>query len=97
MPGGARPIAVDDPEVVKAADFAMGEAFSAKNDQKADHFKVVSATAQVVNGKRIEIVVEVHRPDGDCVVRQFGVWNRAGPPGQFLVENTPLDSECTTK
>jgi len=84
--GGAQNIDIHDNDAIIAARFAMDKAY----DEKAENYKIIRATRQIVNGQKLELTVEVTEPTG-CVVRQFGVWNRAGPPGRFLVENELLD------
>ena len=83
---------VTDPDVVDAARFAMQEGY--KNDKSTNTYTVVRATKQLVNGLKFELTVEVTNPTNVCVVKQFGVWKRAGPPQTLLVENITLDQAC---
>jgi hypothetical protein len=87
--GGAQPVDVHDNDVIIAARFAMDNAYK----EHAENYKIVRATRQIVNGQKYELTVEITEPSS-CIVRQFGVWNRAGPPGRFLVENEILDVPC---
>jgi len=87
--GGAQNIDIHENDAVIAARFAIDKAY----DEHAENYKIVRATRQIVNGQKIELTVEITE-GSDCVVRQFGVWNRAGPPGRFLVENELLDVPC---
>lgn len=91
--GGMYPVDVHDPEVVDAEQFAMKRAYSGGHKQIDGHI-LVEANYQIVNGKRYILIVEVKEHEQVCVSKQFEVWNRAGPPGQFLVGNTQLSRPC---
>ena len=71
----------------------MTEAY--KHSSSPNTYNVVRATKQLVNGLKFELTVEV-TINNVCIVKQFGVWKRAGPPQTSLVENITLDQACGT-
>lgn len=85
--GAPTPVSPNDPEVVKAANFAAGAAFP----NHTVSVVVVRATQQVVAGMKYDVIVEV-TVDGDCQLRHFGVWNRFGT--YKLMENDKMDGDC---
>eukprot|EP01006_Ploeotia_vitrea_P040153 TRINITY_DN66406_c9_g2_i1.p1 TRINITY_DN66406_c9_g2~~TRINITY_DN66406_c9_g2_i1.p1 ORF type:complete len:112 (+),score=1.73 TRINITY_DN66406_c9_g2_i1:58-393(+) len=87
--GGAQEIPNDDSHALEALSFALHEAYP--NEHPTG--KIIRATKQLVNGLKYELTVEVTLKN-KCIVKQFGVWKRAGPPGELLVENTQLDAQC---
>jgi hypothetical protein len=68
MVGGFRAVAVDDPEVTAAADFAA-EAQSRKEDTTINLLAVVSAERQTVAGANYRLCLEVEGEGGAQYVR----------------------------
>lgn len=94
MGGGVSPVAVDNVDVVAATDYAMTEKYG--HSGGVGGYKIVMANKQVVNGMKYVVTVEVTKLDGACIVQEFSVWNRAGPPGTFLTNVNTLDMACGT-
>ena len=94
MGGGVQAVATDNVEVVAATDFAMTEKYGHKGG--VGGYKIIMANKQVVNGRKYVVTVEVTKLDGACIVQEFSVWNRAGPPGSFLTNSNTMDVACGT-
>nr|CAH0105014.1 unnamed protein product [Daphnia galeata] len=56
--GGYRPVSVNDPDVVRAADFAT-RAISASNSVPVIRIRIVQAWKQVVNGTNYRLILEL--------------------------------------
>ena len=84
-------VPVDDLGVQYAASLAIA---SINRRDKVEASRVLKASRQMLGGMKFELTMEVLKTDGTCLVKEFGVYIREGPPPE-ITENFTLPEACT--